>query len=244
MNKIFSNFNYKLKYQAPWVLIYLGIFAFVIFIAYFILIQTGVINPLTGSLGYRLFGMVLLQFALSLRFKEDFDFFLTLSSTRKQIFFTLALNSIVYSAVAAIFIVLERLLIDSLNTGLGLVLVKDVFYQFSPYQSRSVFLQFFYFFTLSFCFSAFGTLAGSLFYRFGKKFTITFWLVFASLPSLVLPFALLFFYKGGSLSKAASNLGGFLSSFNVGWASVLSLVFCAVFAAAAYLNIRRLPQRQ
>ena len=166
---------------------YLIITVSVLFLLYYVLIKTSVINNSTGSLSYRLWGSVIFQFAISMRFKEDFDFLLTLSNTRNQIFQSFMGIALIFSAFYSALIVLEKVIIDHLNNLLGFHTVKDIFHYLAPYATDNIFIQFVYFFMLCLCCSAFGLLMGSLFYRFGKKFMVAFWLIFSTIPTIAFP---------------------------------------------------------
>lgn len=243
MNKVMSNIKYKTRYQFPWIAGYIGIYAVVMFLLYFILIKTDLVNSSTGSLSYRLWGSVFVLFALSMRFKEDFDFFLTLSNTRRQIMQSLAGYALAFSGLVSILILLERVLIDFVNNALGLNRVKDLFHYFAPYYTDNLLLQFIFFFSLCICCSAFGLLMGSLFYRLGKKFTIAFWMAFSFIPAVFFPLSLWVFNGNKSISQAFAAMGESFKNFNLPTASMIMFLLTIVFGLAAWFNIRKLPQK-
>jgi hypothetical protein len=84
---------------------------------------------------------------------------------------------------------------------------------------------------------------GSLFYRFGKKFALLFWLSFSAIPAIVLPLILWIFYQQGRLSILISATGEYLHYFDLTAVSWFFFVLTLIFGIGAYLNIRGLPQR-
>ncbi|KPK89810.1 hypothetical protein AMJ80_09250 [bacterium SM23_31] len=239
MNKIALNIRYKTGYQFNWVAWYLVIYVIIMFMLSYALIKTSLINISEGSLVYRLWASVIWQFAIAMRFKEDFDFFLTLSNTRKDIFLSQLGVVFGFSAFFSGLIVLERLIVDHLNNVFGYHHITDPFHFFAPYGTDNLFLQFVFFLVLCVCCSLFGLLMGSLFYRFGKKFTLTFWLVFSSIPIAFFPLLIL----PSQFSISLKTVGECLRNFDVLVGSGVLFILTIVFSTAAYLNIRRLPQK-
>lgn len=239
MNKILLNIRYKMRYQLSWVAWYLVIYALTMFFIFYLLIKFSVINHTEGSLVYRLWGSVIVQFAWTMRFKEDFDFLLTLNNTRNDIFLSLLGVAFGFSAFFSGLIVLERLIVDHLNNVFGYHNITDPFHFFAPYSTDNLYLQFVFFLVLCVCCSIFGLLLGSLFYRFGKKFTLAFWLMFSSIPMVFFPLLL----WRGRLSSSITAMGEFLKSFDILAGSGCLFFLIIVFGTAAYLNIRRLPQK-
>lgn len=239
MNKVILNIRYKIGYQLSWVTWYLVIYTMLMFLIFYLLIKFSIINQGEGSLVYRLWGAIIVQFAWTMRFKEDFDFLITLSHTRDGIFLSLVGVAIGFSIFFSGLIVLERLIVDHLNHVFGFHNITDPFHLFAPYARHDVFVQFLFFFVLCVCFSLFGLLMGSLFYRFGKKFILAFWLIFSAVPIVFFPILL----WRGQLSESIRAAGAFLNHFDVPAASGFLFIFTIVFGMAAYLNIRRLPQK-
>jgi len=197
----------------------------------------------SGSFIYRLWGSVIFLFAISVRFSEDFDFLLTLSNTRQNIFLAKLGTAFASSTLFSGLILLERILVDGLNKSLGYMNINDPLHLFSPYASGNLWLQFLYFFMLCFCCSLAGIMLGALFYRFGKTFTLIIWLALSALSLLATPAFLWFLHQRGELTAAMAALGEHLRSFDISTASLLLLLFSLVFATATYLIIRKLPQR-
>lgn len=243
MKKILFNIRYRINNQLTWIAWYLPIYILVMFLVYFILINTNIINSNSGSIGYRLWSAVIFQFAVSLKFKEDFDLFITLSNSRLEIFQSLLGIVFSFSTFFTILILAEHLIIDYLNNFLGLHNIKDIFHYFAPYSTENLFVQFIFFLLLSTCCSVFGLLSGSLFYRFGKKFTLVFWLIFASIPLVFLPLLLWPFSENNHLPVTITSLSKFLTSFNVLAASGYLFVITTILSIITYINIRRLPQK-
>ena len=243
MNKIALNMRYKIGYQFSWIMWYLVIYMTVIFSVFYGLIRTDLINISSGSLVYRIWGLILFQFAISTRFKEDFDFLLTLSNTRQEIFQSLLGVGIAFSTLFSGLIVLERLIVDLLNNRFGYQNIADPFHFFSAYATNNLFLQFLFFLVLSICCSIFGLLLGSLFYRFGKIFRWVFWLMISSILIIYFPLLLWSLYQSSRLSILMTSVGDFLRTFNVLASSGYLFMLTIVFSLAAYLNIRRLPQK-
>jgi hypothetical protein len=243
MNNIVSNIKYKMRYQFNWAALSLGIYVITIALVFYGLIKTSLINTSEGSLVYRMWALLIFQFAITMRFKEDFDFLLTLSNTRKEIFLSLMGVLFCFSAFFSGLIVMERVIVDLLNNIFGFHNITDPFHFVAPYVTDNVFLQFIFFLVLCICGSLFGLLMGSLFYRFGKKFTMAFWLIFSSIPIIFLPLLMWPLYRGGNLSSAITALGEFLSNFDLMASSGYMFILTIVFSTAAYLNIRRLPQK-
>ena len=242
MKKVLENIRYKMGYQSIWAAWYVVCYAITMFFLYFGLIRASVLDSYSGGLSYRLWGIVLFQFAVTMKFKEDFDLFLILSNTRTEIFWSLVGTAVAFSAIFSGFIVLERILFDALNKLLGFQ-GKDFFHHFAAYSTGNIPLQFFFFFTLCLCCSALGLLLGSLFYRFGKRFTFLFWLIFSAIPVLLLPLFLGALSRGNHLSDALRGIVLALQGFDVGAVSLSILLLAAILTAAAYGNIRKLSQR-
>ena len=243
MNKIVSNIRFKMSYQFTWVAWSLAIYLITMFLVFYSLIKLSLINQSAGSLVYRLWFLVIFQFAVTMRFKEDFDFLLTLSNTRNDIFQSLLGVAFGFSAFFSGLIVLERLIVDHLNNVFEYYNIIDPFHFFSPYGSDNIFMQFIFFLVLCICGSMFGLLMGSLFYRFGKKFTLAFWLIFSSIPMVFFPLLLWPIYQDGHLSRSITAMGEFLSNFDVLASSGYLFILTIIFSIAAYLNIRKLPQK-
>lgn len=243
IDKILVNMRYKAKVQWTMVAWYLPIYIASVALVCFTLIKTSVIGPNTGSLFYRLWGSVIFQFAIAMRFKEDFDFLLTMSSTRKEIFLSLAGVLIGFSGFFSALIVIERLMVDYLNRILGYNNITDYFHFVSPYATKNVFDQFMFFLLLGASLVMFGLLMGSLFYRFGKKFMMAFWLIFSAAIMIVLPAILWTLHLRSQLSDSMNAFGDFLKNFDLTIANLILLLVALVFGAAAWLNMRRLPQK-
>jgi|GEM_PF-2761869 len=243
MSKFINIWRYKMR--AHWIMAswYLGIYILTMLLVSVALIKTSVITPAHGSLMYRIWGSVVFLFAISIRFKEDFEFMLTLGSTRRDIFAAQLGTVLGFSGIFSALILLERVLVDHLNQVLGYVHINDALHLWAPYASGSLWLQFIYFFTLIFCCSAAGLLLGGLFYRLGRWFTLIFWLAFSAVPMLILPMYGWALYQRGEFAQVMSALGITLRGFDVGAASWMMLSVAAVFSAAAWLNTRRLPQK-
>jgi hypothetical protein len=171
MKNIAINMKYKMKYQSNWLFWALTIIVGVLFFIFYPLIKFNVIGEHEGSLVYRLWVLLIVQFGITMKFKEDFDFLLTLSNTRSVIFQSQLGVVFVFSSVISLLIVLERQIVDHLNNVFGFHNIIDPFHFLSPYGSDNIFMQFLFFFTFGVCLSLFGLLMGSLFYRFGRNFT-------------------------------------------------------------------------
>ena len=243
MNRILMNIKYKLSYQSAWAAWYLIIYAITMFLIMYSLIKTSLISSSEGSLVYRLWGLAVFQFAISIRFREDFDFFLTLSNTRKDIFQSLVGVALGFSVIFSGLIVLEHLIINYLNNVLGYHKIVDPFHFFSPYAADNNFLLFVFFFILCLCCSMFGLMMGSLFYRFGRRFVLAFWLMFSSVFVVFLPLFIWYRHQDSYLSKFITAIWEFLKSFDVLACSGYLFILTIFFGIAAYLNIRRLPQK-
>ncbi|MFC1724899.1 hypothetical protein ACFL4T_04670 [candidate division KSB1 bacterium] len=243
MKKIASNIKYKMKYQSVWAAWYLGIYLFIMMTLYLALIKTSLISSSEGSFVFRLWGAAVVQFAFTLRFREDFDFFLTYSNTRVEIFQSLLGTAIGFSGFYSGIIVLEKLTVDSLNNVFGFHNINDPFHFFSPYAADNIYLLFIFFFVLIASCSIFGLLLGSLFYRFGRAFTVAFWLLVSLIPVVLLPLILWYPYPQSDKSGLIANIGEFLKNFDVLTGSGFLFILAVIFGAAAYLNIRSLPQK-
>ena len=239
MNRIIANIRYKLGYQLPWLMWYLIIYLILMMLIFTVLIKTSLIHSGEGSLVYRLGVAVIWQFAIAIRFREDYNFFLTLSNTRHDIFLSLVGNMLILSTFFSGLIVLEKVVVDYLNQVLGLHQIIDPFHFFSPYAADHPLWLFVFFIAAGLCFSVFGLLLGSLFYRFGKTFTLVFWLVFSSIPVLLLPVLV----WPGYFSISLKPVGDLLEGFNVLAGSGVLFILALIFSTASYINIRKLPQR-
>ncbi len=243
MNKIALNIKYKMGYQFGWSMWYLVIYMMIMPLLSYGLIKADLINKSSGSLFYRIWGLVIFQFVMSTRFKEDFDFLLTLSNTRKEIFQSLLGVAIAFSTFFSGLIILERLIIDQLNNRFGYQNFTDPLHFFAPYATDNLFLQFLFFMMLSICCSIMGLLLGSIFYRYGKIFRLAFWIIISSIFILILPMLLWSLYQQSSLSNVTADMGAFFRNFNVLVSSGYLFILTIVFSAVAYLNIRKLPQK-
>ncbi len=241
MKKLMS-FKYKMRVQwtmAGW---YLGIYLLTMLLVYGALIETSVISENDGSLIYRIWGSVIFLFAISIRFREDFNFLLTLSNTRRDIFLAYLGTALVFSAIFSGLILLERVIVDHLNQVLGFHNITDPLHLFAPYAVNNLFLQFVYFLTLCFFCSVTGIFLGSLLYRLGKKFTLLFWLVFSAIPMIIMPILLWTLHQRRELTQYMAALGNTLKNFNVITGSAVLLTLAVIFSAAVWLNLRRMPQ--
>ena len=242
MKPLFTNIIYKLKYQLPWYFWYMGIYLLSISLLYGILIKTGIINACTGSLSYRLWGSGFFLFAISLRFKEDFDLFLTLGNSRKIILLSFTGAAVVEAAVIALMITIEKVIMDVLNRQM-LLYVKDFFHTLAPYRAPRLLYTFLFFMSLSIFISMFAILISSLSYRFGNKFTWGFWLSLTLLPVIVVPAAIGFPGDLEAMGIFLRNIGEFLKSFNILRASGWLILLSAAAGTGAFLNIRFLEMK-
>ncbi len=243
MSKIVLNMKYKIGYQFSWLLWYLVIYTLIMLIVYFSMIQLSWISTESGSLFYRIWGLLFFQLAISLKFKEDFDFFLTLSHTRSIIFQSLVGVGVLFSALLSFIIVLERIIVDTLNALWGFENIYDPFHFIAPYQTDNLFLQFIFFTMACILCASFGLLMGSLSYRFGKAFILASWLVIGSVSLLYLPWVLWNLFNEGRLSTLVDTFTDTMANFNLLTSSTYLLLFSIIFMSAAFLNIRRLPQK-
>lgn len=243
MNKVLLNMKYKMSLHFNWLLWYLAIYLLIMLIVYWALMQTAIISTQSGSLFYRLWGVVFFQLGISLKFKEDFDFFLMLSHSRMTIFQSLVGVGVLFSVVLSFLVIVEQVVVDRLNSFLGFQNMTDPFFFWAPYQSENLLLQFIFFLMLCICFALFGLMMGSLSYRFGKLFILGSWLVISSVGILILPWFLWRLYQNGNLSSFATAVADSLGNFDLLVSSGYILILSLVFAGAAYLNIRRLPQK-
>ena len=243
MHKFIMSFRYCLRMHWSMTLWYLAIYPVTMLIVSIALIKTGVISSTEGSLIYRIWGVVIFLFAISIRFREDFDFLLTLSSARRDIWAARLTTALSFSAFFSLLIVIERILVDHFNHILGFTHITDPFHFFAPYAAQSLLALFIYFLALNFCCAAIGLFLGSLFYRWGKKFVLVFWLVVSALPTIVLPFALWRLYQQDTLSFHLTRLGSSLQTFNVMDASGLLFLMALVFGVVTFVNMRSLPQQ-
>jgi hypothetical protein len=198
------------------------------FLIFYILIEFSVIDNNKGSLVYRLSVVLALnQLACSMKFKEDFDFLLTMSSTRMEIFKSMLGAAVVVSIICSVLILIEQYIVDFLNNSFGFLNIIDPFHFFAAYSIENLLSQFVYFFMLCVFFSIFGLLMGSLFAVF----------------VILLPLLALNFYRHDQLSNSFTAMKEFLMNFNVISGSVYLFIFSIIFALIAYLNIRKLPQK-
>lgn len=232
-------FVYKVKSQFTFVLWYLGIYLPLMLSIYFILYKTSYLGPNEGSYIYRIWGSTIFLWAISIRFKEDFDFLLTMSYTRKEIYAALSGTAVVLSGIFSALIVLERVLVDFLNSTFSLYNITDPIHRFSPYANGNFVTQFLFFFTLCLCGSVFGILLGSLFYRFGKRFVTSFWLAVLIIPTAFLPMVIWHQHFSGFLP----TLGKFLTAFDIVVSSGYQVLLTVIFGIAALLHIQKLPQK-
>ncbi|MCK5147551.1 hypothetical protein KAR48_12410 [bacterium] len=243
MYKLYTGIKYKMRIQWNMAAWYLGIYVLTMLLVSTALIKTSVITEHDGSLIYRIWGSVVFLFAISIRFKEDFDFMLALSITRQNIFLAQLCTILGFSGIFSGLILLERIIVDYSNQVLGYHNISDPLHFWAPYSCGNLFLQFIYFFTLIFCCSAAGLLLGGIFYRFGKKCTLIFWLIFSAMPMLLAPVYLWALHQQGRLTSVMTDLGTMLKNFDVLTASATMLIAATVISIAAWLNTRRLPQR-
>ena len=243
MNRVVLNMKYKIGVQFNWLLWYIVIYFLVMLIVYFGLFQTSIISRGSGSLFYRIWGLIFFQLGVSLQFKEDFDFFLTLSHTRLIIFQSMVGVGLVFSALLSFIIVLERVIVDYLNALWGFENIYDPFHFTAPYLTDNLFLQFIFFLMALILCASFGLLMGSLSYRFGKIFILTSWLVLGSIFILVLPWYLWNMHNEGQLAAFMATFTDKVIHFDLLIGSAYLLLFAIIFFIAAYLNIRKLPQK-
>lgn len=240
--KLLTALKYKFRVYGTMAAWYVAVYPLAMILVSFILIKTSVINENEGSLIYRLGSCVIFLFAVFIRFKEDFDFLLTLSTTRREIFLSNVITAFEFGTIFSVLVVVERVIVDYLNQIMGFQNTVDPFHFFSAYAVSNLFVQFLYFVMLCFVCSMTGILLGSLFYRFGKKFTLVFWLLFSALPTIVLPMYLWAMHQRNQLAESMSTVGSYLNTFNVLSASGTLFLLSMLIAGAAWINIRRLQQ--
>lgn len=243
MHKVQSNINFRLRYLLTWLSWTMAIYFILVPVVFYVLIQTGIVSTSRGSLVYRMSGLVVYQFIVSAKFREDFDYFLTFSNTRQEIFHSLSSVAVINSALISVIIVLEKVMIDFLNGRLGYRNITDPFHAFAPYAVDNILALFFFFLALLFALSFLGLLSGSLSYRFGKKFDLIVWATVSVISIIFWPLAMWSLYQEGRLTAVINAFFESLGGFNV-WANSGYLVLIAiVLSALAFINIRRLPQK-
>jgi len=163
MNKILSNIKYKMTYQSGWAAWYLVSYLITMLLVYIVLLRVSIISGDEGSFIYRIWGSIVFQFAVTMRFKEDFNFFLTLSNTRTQIFKSLLGAAIGFSAFFSILITLERYIVDKINIAQGFYNINDPIHLLAPYATEFYSLTFLFFFICCVLLSNVSILLGSLF---------------------------------------------------------------------------------
>lgn len=231
-----------MRYLLNWLSWNLAIYFTIIFVVFYALIQTGLVGKSEGSLVYRIWSLVIFQFVISAKFKEDFDFFLTFSSTRREIFYSLASVGIVNSVIISVIIVLEKIIVDLLNVTLGFKNIIDPFHSFAPYATDSLFSLFFFFLTLSIVSTFLGLLLGSLSYRFGRLFRLLFWAITSIIFLVYLPLVMWSLYQENQLTAVFTAMGEYLGGFNVLATSGYLLLLAIGLGALTFVNMRRLPQ--
>jgi hypothetical protein len=180
---------------------------------------------------------------MTMKFQEDFDFLMTLSNTRKSLFISLTSVVIAFSILVSMLIIFEKVLVDYLNNVFGFRNIVDPFHFWSPYLTDNPVMQYTFFLMLAITCSMFSLLMGSLFYRFGKLFTLAFWLLFSATPTVLFPLLLWTLHQQGHLSDAFMATTYFLRNFDLWQGSVWLLVIASLFGLLAYLNINRLEQK-
>lgn len=241
--KIQSNIKFRLRYLLIWLSWTLAIYFILVPVVFYVLIQTGNVSPSRGSLVYRICALVIYQFIVSIKFREDFDYFLAFSNTRKEIFYSLGSVAVINSALVSVIIVLEKIVIDFLNGWLGYQNINDPFHAFSPYAMDNIFSLFFFFLAFSIALSFLGMLLGSLSYRFGKKFDLIVWAAASVIAIIYLPLTMWSLYQENRLTAVSNTLGEFLGGFNVWTNSGYLLLIAIVLGALTFINLRRLPQK-
>ena len=243
MNKKYVNYLYNMREQLLKSVWFLSINISIMAIIYIALIKTGVFNEQGGGYIYRSWVATIFLFAIFIHFKDSFDFMLTLSMTRWEIFVGKIETAFTISFIFSLIILLERVVVDRMNNIFNFHNITDPLYFWSPYQTSNLFVMFIYFFMLCLCCSFVGILIGTLFYRFGNKFVTAFWLVFSAIPTVFLPFLMWTQYKRGVLGENMAALGKNLATFNVAQASGIMLILSLTIAAFTWLNMRRLSEK-
>jgi hypothetical protein len=243
MHKVQSNISFRLRYLLIWLSWTLVIYFILVPVIFYVLIQAGSVSPSRGSLVYRICALIIYQFIVSAKFREDFDYFLTFSNTRKEIFYSLSSVAIISSTLISIIIVLEKIVIDFLNEWLGYRNITDPFHAFAPYATDNIFALFFFFLTLCIALSFLGMLLGSLSYRFGKKFDLIVWAAVAFISIIYLPLAMWSLYQEDQLTVGLTTFFESLGGFNVWANSSYLLLIAIVLGAFTFVNLRRLPQK-
>ncbi|MEM7117078.1 MAG: hypothetical protein AAF614_31890 [Chloroflexota bacterium] len=243
MNKIQANATFRLRYLQTWLSWTLAIYFILVPIIFYVLIQAGIVGPSRGSLVYRMPALVIHQFIVSAKFQEDFDYFLTFSNTRQEIFYSLGTVAIINSTLITAIMVLEKVIIDFLNGWLGYRNITDPFHAFAPYATGNIFALFFFFLTLSIALSFLGMLLGSLSYRFGRNFNLIVWAAVAVISLVYLPLAMWSWYQEGQLTAVFIAFFEPLGNFNVWATSGYLLIIAIMLSAFTFLNLRSLPQK-
>ena len=166
MNRILEGFKYRTAFQVKWLLFGLAVYALAISATFYGLIRFSLISESEGTLVYRLFFLIITVAAFSMRFREDFDFFLALSFSRREIFYALLSSALALCLGVSVLIIAEKSVVDVLNGALGLRNAVDPFHHVSPYRTGNLFTRFAFFFSLSAAFSVFGILMGIPFWPF------------------------------------------------------------------------------
>jgi hypothetical protein len=237
MKRIGKCLNLELKYLSKSTLVFLGFY----FCIYAVIVGLILYANQHGSSGssvnssFFIAGSIYIFAFIASSYRSLFNYLMMFGNTRKSIvvssFIAYAALSVVISVISIISMLLDTSFTAvSRNSGFDLL---DVIYK-DNVNIATEFLWFLAFFILV---SAFSMLFGSLAYKFGKAFIITFWVglgfLLMFLPALYNPQylvdALAAFFRAGSAN------GIYLAPINF-------ILTAAVLGAAAYLAARRQPQ--
>lgn len=126
--------------------------------------------------------MIFLFVGFCASFREDFNHLLAMSNTRSNQFLSILsvmlTASLAYTALGLVFRVLESVLESIVTEAAMLFKLQDYFRGFAADRLAVTGSEMLLYLTGFLAVSAFGTLAGVLFYRYGKYVMVPFWICF------------------------------------------------------------------
>jgi hypothetical protein len=192
--------------------------------------------------GFFFAGAIFTFIYVAVSYKSNFNFMLMFGNTRKNIFFSTAVVSVVLSVImtcitmaAQILDVVKAKIIPGNGKSFDLELLNTLYPKATNAASEFLWYMAVYLVVFSLA-----ILYGAMAYKLGKIFIIAFWIIF-SLSWMVLP-AISAINGGSTLANAFKAYFSLGPAGNIMLATVNFIITAVIFGGAAYIAMKRQPQ--
>lgn len=191
MNRLIKCVQFQMKSMMKRILYFMMYYS-VIYIALILLLS--LVNPKPDSggnivAGFSISGAIFVFIIITVSYKSIFNFLLMFGNTRKNIFLSsvsaITLASVALSAISVLFDLLDKFfvskVVNNFNVEKNMDLLNTLIYK----KGVTIAEEFLWYAAMFILVCSFALLYGSLRYKFGKAFTIAFWVGLSLISTFV-----------------------------------------------------------